>query len=596
MTITSASNLGNALPGIDAQLWQAAHSQVAVGLDDTLRLLKVTGPDAAGYLHSRTTQDILALEDGEGTWAALLDKGAHVLSYFSLHRVENDFWLMVPTLAMAETMTQLTKYRITEAVEFQPVGGYVYQVSGAEAPALLKTLTGLTYNSLPDLGITQIPMGQWADNLIIRRGLIRGTEGWLLGVPVPPAPQWPDDLPVLTPAIMSVITLENGTPEWGSDITPSYLLPETGLDTASVSRTKGCYLGQETIARVKTYGSLQKQLTGLVFESPINTHAFTYPSPGHPVVLASGITLGHYGRVGVSPTLGRTIAMAYLNKTHRTPGQVLTLDVNGQSINATVTSLPFVGGSLKTDTSTDAATQQIHALLTRYAQVDETDTEAINEIADALADILQQHRQLPDALEALGVLRSRQGRFAEAITLMEQLLALDPNRVMAHTNMSIYWLKLGDKDKAEDEKAKATVLAMRLKMQQAQAAGNLTPVTDEAAQQQAMAHQQQVKERITLFINALQQYPDDPLGNYGLASAYMELQDYLAAIPYFEKALQLQPNHSVAYLSLGKCLENTQQWVRAKQTYTNGLEVAARRGDQIPLADMQQRLERLNAF
>ena len=564
----------------------AVHNGLALGLDNTLSLITVSGPDAASYLHSRTTQDILALEPGEGAWAALLDKGAHALSVFSVHRLDDDqFVLMLPRAAEKTTLEQLTKYRITEQVNFYLKAGCVYRVLGQQAATYLQNTHGLAYNNLPDNGAITLPMGEWADSLIIRQA-VGDTPCWLWWMPFETRLSRPDNAKDLEETTLSLLQLEAGIPLWGVDYNASTLLPETGLEALVVSYTKGCYLGQETIARVKTYGSVQKRLTGLMLPA-LNS----LPQPGHPVVLANGLTVGQFARAAWSPTCESTLALAYLDKTHRTPGQNLTLDVNGEAVSGTVTQLPFVGEKpavLVEDKPEDDKAQQLNALLTRFARIAEDDGAGLNAIAADLSALLAKHPGYADALEALGVLRSRLGQYAEAITLMEQLLDADPDRAMAHTNMSIYWLKLGDKEQAEDHKAKATSLAMKIAMRARQA--NPAENTDEMASK----HQQQLQEKVALFLNALKQFPDDPLGNFGLASAYMELSQPYEAIAYFEKALEGQPNHSVAYLSLGKCFEATQQWINAKNTYEQGVAVAARRGDQMPLSDMQQRLQRLN--
>jgi tetratricopeptide (TPR) repeat protein len=196
---------------------------------------------------------------------------------------------------------------------------------------------------------------------------------------------------------------------------------------------------------------------------------------------------------------------------------------------------------------------------------------------------------MADAYEALGVILSRQQRYPEAIALMEQLLTLEPERHMAHTNLSIYYMHLGDKDRAEEEKAKATMVAMqaamRKKMQET--------VSQQQVEQARQAREQAILDRIGLFHDALKFNAEDALTNFGLGSAYLELQRYPEAIPPLERAIAGQPNHSVAYLSLGKALEATQQMERAQEVYQQGIAVAARKGDRMPLQEMEQRLAAL---
>ncbi len=209
------------------------------------------------------------------------------------------------------------------------------------------------------------------------------------------------------------------------------------------------------------------------------------------------------------------------------------------------------------------------------------DTQAITDLRQALAI----DSSLYDAYEALGVILSRQQQFEEAINLMHKLAEADPERIMAHTNLSVFYMKIGDIEKAEDEKAKATVLGMRQKAKEA----GLT-ISPEAEQEQKRAATQQ---RIGMFHNALKHSPDDPLGNFGLASAYVELEEYEQAIEPFQKTLAAQPNHSACYLSLGKTYEALNRYTNAIETYQQGIEIASKRRDLMPLNDMQQRLKTL---
>jgi folate-binding protein YgfZ len=580
---------------------------MAMGVDDAWQVIAVTGPDAATFLQARTTQDVLALEEGEGAWMALLDKSAHMVGYGSVHckAHSNDatdtYWLVCPKTAETDVLSQLTRYRITEQVQFTPLSGYGYRISGNQAARHMQAMLGIQLLDVPPLGAVQLPMGTWADSVMFALPLVTDAPGWLWWVPHHvPQPSMPPEVAVpLTATDIALLQLESAQPRWGVDMDATTLLPETGLENVCVSYTKGCYLGQETVARVKTYGSVPKRLTGLRFSV---AQPMQMPAPGSPVVLASGLTVGRFTQAATSPSLQQGVALAYLDKHHRTPGQVLELDVAGQPLEATVVSGPFVGQPLiapepvaqNADAQAPEASAQqtpqttLTHWLTQFAQTPETDTAGLATIANALSTLVQQNPQFADAIEALGVLRSRQGKYAEAISLMENLLQVDPNRAMAHTNMSIYWLKLGNKDKAEEEKAKATVLAMKVKMAQA---GHTAPTT-----QQIDALTQQRQEKVALFLNALKQYPEDALGNYGLGSVYAELNQPYDAIPCFKLALAGQPNHSVAYVALGKCYEATQQWVLAQQTYVTGVEVAAKRGDQMPLTEMQQRLVQLQAI
>jgi tetratricopeptide (TPR) repeat protein len=196
-------------------------------------------------------------------------------------------------------------------------------------------------------------------------------------------------------------------------------------------------------------------------------------------------------------------------------------------------------------------------------------------------------QDLVEAYEALGVILSRHERYLEAIARMEQVLGLQPDHVLAHTNLSVFYMKLGDKEKAEDEKAKATMAAFS---QKAKASGLVFDIEAERRKKELAT-----LAKIDMFQEALKFNGEDPLGNFGLGSAYLELKRFEEAIEPLQRVIKAQPKHSVAYLSLGKAYEGTQQALQAEQIYQKGIEVAAAKGDLMPLKEMQTRLAGLTS-
>lgn len=89
-----------------------------------------------------------------------------------------------------------------------------------------------------------------------------------------------------------------------------------------------------------------------------------------------------------------------------------------------------------------------------------------NRLDDAIRlteEILRDHPDFLDAYEGLAMAFSRKGDLDRAIALMNELSAKDPSNIMAHTNLSVFYMKQGLKEKAEEEKAKATVLQFQKK-------------------------------------------------------------------------------------------------------------------------------------
>jgi Tfp pilus assembly protein PilF len=92
-----------------------------------------------------------------------------------------------------------------------------------------------------------------------------------------------------------------------------------------------------------------------------------------------------------------------------------------------------------------------------------------------------------------------------------------------------------------------------------------------------------------------QEDPDDRVANFGLGKIYLDRQQPEQALPYLSKATEVDPLYSSAWLQLGKCLEALGQTERALAVYREGMAAAARKGDLMPLKEMEQRLQVLNA-
>jgi tetratricopeptide (TPR) repeat protein len=106
---------------------------------------------------------------------------------------------------------------------------------------------------------------------------------------------------------------------------------------------------------------------------------------------------------------------------------------------------------------------------------------------------------------------------------------------------------------------------------------------------------EETKQRMEMFEQVLEIDNDDLLANYGLGSCYVALKEFAKAIPLLEKAIAIKPSYTVAYLSLAEAQASSGDNEAAARTYESGIEVAAKRGDMTPLAEMQRRLAALKA-
>ena len=134
---------------------------------------------------------------------------------------------------------------------------------------------------------------------------------------------------------LEMLRIEAGLPRYGVDMDESNVVTETALDDA-VSYTKGCYVGQEIIARIKYRGHVAKKLTGIVFEQAVKVEA------GAIIKSSDDKEAGRITSVTDSPHLGHTIALGYLKYDYLAPGTKVKIIAGDKELLAQVAELPFV--------------------------------------------------------------------------------------------------------------------------------------------------------------------------------------------------------------------------------------------------------------
>jgi folate-binding protein YgfZ len=137
---------------------------------------------------------------------------------------------------------------------------------------------------------------------------------------------------------LEMLRIEAGVPRYGVDMDETNVVTEAALDDA-VSYTKGCYVGQEIIARIKYRGHVAKKLSGLMFEQAVPLEV------GSAVQSSDSKEIGRITSTTYSPHLGRTIALAYLKYDYLAAGTRVKVISAANELAAEVTELPFVKGS-----------------------------------------------------------------------------------------------------------------------------------------------------------------------------------------------------------------------------------------------------------
>lgn len=311
------------------------------GLRDRSDLGKaeVEGRDRASFLQGMLSNDVKALGPGQGCAAAFLDAQGKVMALLRVYAMADRLLLELPPRLTEKTLQLLDKYLISEKVSFESKDeAYaVLSLQGPRAQPLLEGLAGESLQAAPHAH-SEVALGGIKAR-VIQRSEFGAVPGFFLWV-------GSDDGAALTRALLEagavtvnddaaeVLRVEGGEPVYGIDVDDTVLLPELRRDDL-VSYTKGCYIGQELVARVKYRGHVNRALAGLRLEGD------TVPPPGTRV-MAEGKEIGRVTSSARSLALGVPIALGYLRREHLEPGAQVTVGSGDPLILARVAALPFV--------------------------------------------------------------------------------------------------------------------------------------------------------------------------------------------------------------------------------------------------------------
>ena len=286
--------------------------------------IAVSGAEAADYLQGQVTNDVEALESGLGAYAALLDRKGRMQGDMRVLRIADDeFEIDSEAVAAPALLRHLQMYKIGREVTVDEIGdrGPILSVIGPAAHEVTATgplapehahrvqmLAGVEVRAIAtDLGVD---LACPADGLgAVREELARaGAEE-------------------VSEAAVEIVRVESGRPRFGAEMTTATIPEEAGINERAVSFIKGCYIGQETVARLHYKGKPNRHLRGLRLSGSA--------SAGDPVS-AGDREVGTIGTAVLSPAYG-PIALAILRR-EAEPGSTVTV---GDGVEAELVDLPF---------------------------------------------------------------------------------------------------------------------------------------------------------------------------------------------------------------------------------------------------------------
>jgi folate-binding protein YgfZ len=296
---------------------------------DDRRLLACRGADAVAYIHDQLTNDVSALEPGQGCYAALLNHKGKLQADLRVLRIAGDELLLDCEQAGREALgVHLGTYRVGREVEFEALDE-AYVVLSLIGPAA-GTKSGVGPLA-PEHAHREVAIGAFRAravatdlgiDLICSRGDLDDVGAALGNAGIEP----------VDAAAAEIARVESGRPRFGREMTTETIPQEAGINERAVSFTKGCYIGQETVARLHYKGKPNRHLRGLRLSEPV---------PEGATVRLGDRELGRIGTAVLSPALG-PIALAILRR-EAEPGAAVEIQTEGAgaTVEAQVVTLPF---------------------------------------------------------------------------------------------------------------------------------------------------------------------------------------------------------------------------------------------------------------
>ena len=300
--------------------------------------LAIAGKDRAEFLHGMVTNDVKRLRPGQGCHAALLTSKGKLRAEMNVLCSEERLLLDTPP-ELAGTLAPLLR-------------GYVFfqeaAISDETAEASLLHLAGARAAEVLRAAGVAAPPSAPHDHIVAEIGGVRtrvvaearsGAPGFDLRVLLADRDALAGSLRAAGAEAspleeLEAARIEAGIPRWGRELDDTVLPNEAFLERTAISYTKGCYVGQEIVARLKTYGHVNRHLVRLLLAPDAAV------APGAEV-RAGEAKVGSVTSAALSTRGARVVALAYVRREHEAAGTVLAVVGEGGPLPAVVEPLPL---------------------------------------------------------------------------------------------------------------------------------------------------------------------------------------------------------------------------------------------------------------
>ncbi len=299
--------------------------------------IAVTGRDRVDFLQGLLTNDVKRLRPGEGCAAAFLTPKGRLLADLAVLCASEEL-IVDAEPSLARTLDALLrKYVFFQQVAIENRTGVtgVLHLEGTGAEETLRKVTGQEAPPEPHSAVA-VSGGR----------AVRESRGGFEGFDLRAAPAAlaafhaslvASGAVAAEAGVLEAARIEAGIPRWGAELTEEVLPDEADLPARGyVSYTKGCYVGQEIVARIRTYGHVNRRLVGL--------HLAPGDVPPAGAEIRKGLQkIGSVTSAVLSVRLGRAVALGYVHRDHAAPGTQVTVLLPAGPASAVVSALPLGG-------------------------------------------------------------------------------------------------------------------------------------------------------------------------------------------------------------------------------------------------------------
>jgi len=296
----------------DYQAFRTSAGAVEVPRD----FVRATGPDVVSFLQGQLSQDVAGLAVDTSTWALLLQPQGKVVAFLRVLRLGEEDYVLETDAGFGDAVIErLNRFKLRVACDLERLEWRCLAVRGPDAARSATTGTG------------HAVVADWPG--------LPGTD--LIGA----SPEAPPGARRCSDAAFEAVRIESGIPVMGREIDEKTIPAEAGVVDRSVSFTKGCYTGQELVARIDSRGgNVPRHLRGVVITGDV-------VPPAGATLEVDGKVVGELTSVAASPGLDAIVALALVRRAVEVPAEVVVTWDDGPegsagSVPARVEALPLV--------------------------------------------------------------------------------------------------------------------------------------------------------------------------------------------------------------------------------------------------------------